>query len=307
MNEALRIAVVGAGGIGSTFAFQLARVGGHAVTVVARPGSTRLAQLQRDGAIVMAKGERAAVRVADALDAEPDYDLVLVTVLAHQVDAVLPALVASRARCIQFMFNTFDPERLRDAVGAERCAFGMPFVQATVDAEGKLHATIGAAGQKCLISAPRSVSIFVAAGLPAVVEPNMTLWLRCHVPLCVAFESASVAAVRRSGGASWAEAMVVARGAREGFTLVERLGYALYPSGKVFLHRSPAWVLASLLWLVTRNRAFRELLGGAAGECRALVDVMLAAAARATPPIALARLQAVRPAESGGVTRPSGG
>jgi 2-dehydropantoate 2-reductase len=44
----LRIAILGGGKIGSAFAFQLARTGGHDVTVIARPGSVRLAQLERD-------------------------------------------------------------------------------------------------------------------------------------------------------------------------------------------------------------------------------------------------------------------
>ncbi|PCC74935.1 2-dehydropantoate 2-reductase [Nannocystis exedens] len=99
----MKIAVIGPGGIGSTFASQLARAG-HEVTVVAR--TKRLAQLQRDGAIVTAKGERAAVQVSAALDPSVAYELVLVTVLASQVDAVLPALRASAAKSVMFMFNT---------------------------------------------------------------------------------------------------------------------------------------------------------------------------------------------------------
>jgi len=189
----MRIAVVGVGGIGSTFAFQLARTGHHDVTVVARAGSVRLRQLQSDRGIVNTEGERADVRVADTLDAQIEYDLVIVTLLAHQVEAVLPALTGSSAKCIQFMFNTFDPERLLDAVGAERCSFGMAFVQATVTQEGRLKAAIGVAGQKSIMDQQRWVDVFITAGLPAALEPNMPLWLRCHVPLCVAFESVSVA------------------------------------------------------------------------------------------------------------------
>ena len=223
----MRIAILGAGRIGSTFAFQLARVGHHDVTVVARPGSARLQQLQRDGSIVNVKGERATVRVADVLDEQTPYDLVIVTLLAHQVDAVLPALQRSEARCIQFMFNCFEPERLRDAIGAERCAFGMPFVQASFDGEGKLKATIGAAGQKTLLGQQHWVDVFNAAGLPAALEPDMPLWLRCHAPLCVAFESVSVAGERRGGGASWGEAMVLARGMHECFALIKGLGTGL--------------------------------------------------------------------------------
>ena len=75
----LRIAVLGAGKIGSTFAFQLARAGGHDVTVIARPGSVRLQQLatrrgdhRRQGRT----GERAGF---NALDEQTPYDLVIVT------------------------------------------------------------------------------------------------------------------------------------------------------------------------------------------------------------------------------------
>ena len=292
-----RIVVIGVGGIGSTFAFQLARTGHHEVTVVARPGSTRLAQLRRDNGIVDSRSERAEVHVTEALDESVAYDLVIVTLLAHQVDSVLPALQRSAANCIQFMFNTFDPERLRDAVGAERCSFGMPFVQAHVDANGRLHATIGAVGQKTLMSEARWVALFIAAGLPAKLEPSMLLWLRCHAPMCVAFESVSVAGMRRGGGASWGECMVLARGVQESFAMIQRLGYRLYPSAKALFKIGPAWMLASMLWFMSRIRSFRELLATGVGECRALVDVLVVAAHRANPPVAVATIQAMKPSE----------
>ncbi len=177
----LRIAILGAGRIGSAFAFQLVRKGGHDVTVIARPGSMRLEQLERDQAIVDVKGARASVHVADKLDEATRYDLLIVTLLAHQTDPLLPALQRSAARCIQFMFNTFEPERLEAAIGAGRCAFGMPFVQATLDGDGKLKVVIGAGGQKSIMSQQRWVDVFNGAGLPAALEPNMPLWLRCHV------------------------------------------------------------------------------------------------------------------------------
>ncbi len=296
-SPSLRIAVLGVGSIGSTFAFQLARTGRHDVTAIARPGSVRFEQLQREGGIVNIKGERAEVHVADKLDEQIPYDLVIVTLLAHQVDAVLPQLQRSAARSVLFMFNNFDPERLQDAVGAERCSFGMPFVQATVDQHGKLNATIGAAGQKSKINHKGWVDVFTAAGLPAVPEPNMLLWLRCHIPLCVAFESVSVAGVRRGGGASWGESMVLARGMQESFTLIQRLGYTLYPAGKVWLNASPAWMVAAMLWVMSRITSFRDLLATGIGECNALADVLVANAARANPPVSVARIVAMKPAE----------
>ena len=291
----MRIAVIGVGGIGSAFVFQLARVGGHDVTAVARPGSPRLRQLLRDNGIVNVKGERADVRVIDKLDEEIAYDLVLVTLLAHQVEAVLPELQRSAARSIQFMFNNFGPESLRDAVGASRCSFGMPFIQASLDQNGKLTAKIGAAGQKSKMNSEEWVKLFNHAGLPAVLEPDMLLWLRCQVPLGAAFESVSVAGMRRGGGASWTEAIAIARGMQESFTLIQRLGYRLYPSGKSLLHASPVWLMASMLWFVSRIRSFRELLATGANECRALVDVLAANASQAQPPVSVSRILAMKP------------
>ena len=294
-SAALRIAVLGVGRIGSAFAFQLARAGRHDVTVIARPGSPRLRQLQRDDGIVDVKGERAGVRIEDALDEQTPYDLIIVTLLGFQVDAVLPALRRSAAKCIQFMFVTFEPERLRDAVGAERCAFGMPFIQSDFDADGRLKATIGAGGQKTIMSQQRWVDVFTAAGLPAALEPDMPLWLRCHVPLTIAFESISVAGVRRGDGASWGEAMVIARGVHESFALIKGLGYRIYPRAKRLIAASPAPVVAAMLWAMSRIKPFRELLATGVNECRALVDVLAAAAPQAKPPVAVARLLAMKP------------
>lgn len=210
----LRLAVIGSGQIGSAFAFNLARRGGHDVTVVARPGSPRLEQLRRDGAIVSVEGERAPVRVLDALDEETPYDLVIVTLLAHEVGAVLPALRRSTAACVQFMFNTFEPEQLAQAIGPDRYALGMPFIQARLDGDGRLDANVGGTGQKTMMDCQRWVDLFGAAGLPSVLEHDMPNWLRSHAPLCAAFESVSIAGMRRGGGASWTEARALARGVK---------------------------------------------------------------------------------------------
>lgn len=295
MPKPINIAIVGAGNIGSTFAFQLATRGGHAVTVIARPGSERLQQLQRDGAIVKDNGERAAVMVSDWLDGAILYDLVIVTVPVHQVDVLIPVLKQSAASMVLFMFNQFDPERLRDQLGAARCAFGMPFVQASLDQHGRLHAVIGAGGQKTKLGQQRWVDLFDAAGLPAMIEPDMLLWLRCHAPMCVAFESISVAAMNRDGGASWQEAAIIARGMQACFTLIRAGGQQLYPAGKARLVASPYWVPAAMLWTVSRIPSFRRLLAQGVNECRALADIMTTAAQQSATQLEAAKIAAMKP------------
>jgi 2-dehydropantoate 2-reductase len=224
--------------------------------------------LQRDAGIVNIKGERAPVRVTDTLDEQAPYDLILVTLLAFQVDAVLPALQRSAAGCIQFMFVTFEPERLQEAIGADRFAFGMPFVQAMLHNDGKLKVAIGIAGQKTIMSRPRWVDLFNAAGLPAALEPDTPLWLRSQVPPVCTFEGVSVAGERHKGGASWDEAIVVARGVHESLALLKELGYRVYPRSKARLNCCPTLVVAAMLWSMSRIRSYRELAATGRNESR---------------------------------------
>jgi len=116
----LQIAVLGGARIGSAFAFHLVRDGHHDVTLIARPNSARLAQLQRDRGVITTAGDHAAMTVADMLDERAPYDLLLVTALRHQIAPLLPALRRRAARSIQFMFKTFEPERLQQSVDLAR-------------------------------------------------------------------------------------------------------------------------------------------------------------------------------------------
>ena len=267
------------------------------MTVIARPGSPRLQQLRRDNGIVTVAGAWSAMSVADRLDEQIAYDLVLVTTLAHQVDTVLPALQRSKARWVQFMFNTFDPEGPSAAIGEHRCSLGMPFVAASLDSEGKLTSALNP-GQKTLHGDRRWVALFAGAGLPSAFERDMPLWLRGHAPLCVAMESICVAAQRRGGGASWAQAMTVARGVQAGYAVIRALGYRVYPAAKSALDASPTVVIASMLWFVSRIASFRDLLATGVNECRVLADAMAAAATGATPalPAAATAILAMKPA-----------
>jgi 2-dehydropantoate 2-reductase len=271
----LSIAIIGLGGIGSAFAYQLA-LAGHDLTVVARPGSLRLQQLLRDQGIILQSDLRANVRVTDHLDEQIAYDLVLVTTLAHQVDSIIPSLKKSKAKSIQFMFNNFNPEHLRDIIGPDRCSFGMPFLMASLDVDGKLNHKVNP-GQNTLHGDQRWVNLFRSAGLPSTYEADILLWLRCHTPLCIAFESICVTGESRQGGATWSESMSVARGVKGGFTVIKALGYKIYPNAKSRLSSCPTWLISGMLWFVSRIPSFRKLLATGRNECQALIKVMAAA------------------------------
>lgn len=78
------------------------------------------------------------VTVAAELDKTVPYDLLLVPVKCHQVAQALPALQASAATTIMFNSVTFTSlAQMREAVGAERFAYGFPKFPAFMK-EGKL-------------------------------------------------------------------------------------------------------------------------------------------------------------------------
>jgi 2-dehydropantoate 2-reductase len=267
----LRIAIIGAGAVGSAFALQLARAG-HDVTVVAR--GKRLDQLRRDGAIVTTAGERTPVQVSAALDPTIDFDLVLVTVLAAQVDALLPVLSASAAKTVMFMFNYFAPlSRLRSAVGGTRFAFGFPAVLARLD-EGRLAAQFYARGIRTTVTHAAWAKVLSDAGIRSIVHPDMEAWLHGHVAFMVPMMIAATMAYTRGAGVSWRQAKGLARALDEGFRAVRDLGYVITPAPLAVLGRMPLVVMTLFIWTISRLDSVRQIGAGGSGEARALIDAM---------------------------------
>ena len=274
-DACMRIAIIGTGSIGSTFALHLARAG-HDVTVIAR--GARLEQLRAENAIVTVDGERVKVDVSGALESTTPWDLVLVTVLAPQVDAVLPSLSASNAKTVMFMFNTFEPlDRLRDAVGAGRFAFGFPAVLATLH-DGKLKTKVFAHGQITTVTSPVWAKLFTGARIPTVAHDDIHSWLRTHAAFIMPFMALAAMVHARGGGVSFAEALRIARAMSAGFALVRALGNSITPFAMLFLSHVPDVMTALAVWVASRTQMVRAMGALGPGEARMLVDTMSAAA-----------------------------
>lgn len=290
MTAAMKqIAVLGAGRIGSAFAYHLARVG-HDITVVAR--GKRLAELEAAAAIVDVSGQRSPATMAGALDPAVAYDAVLVTVLAHQLDAALPALKASSAKTIIFLLNTFEPlDRLRDAVGAGRAVFGFPVFIADYD-KGLLKSNVDAPGQGVTIDDAGWAEIFRHANIPSTVERDMESWLRVHAAAVAPVMVAGRVAHGRGGGLTWAEATLYAKALGEGFAVCRALGHRIIPAPVAAIAHLPTAAHAGILWGMSRSKTLGSLGDKSAEEPRALIDAMVSAAPAGTSTEAL---QAIRP------------
>ncbi|KAH7099512.1 hypothetical protein BKA62DRAFT_805782 [Auriculariales sp. MPI-PUGE-AT-0066] len=280
MSSPLRIAIVGGGNIGSSLALKFVTVGKHDVTVVARPSSKRLAQLRNHG-IVTTQGESCKVAVADTLDVTVRYDLVIITTTGIQAEPLLPLLKQSAAKIILFMFNIYDPERLRDMFG-ERAAFGFPFIQAMLNDDGLLQASYS---MKSSLGDQRCVDIFTSSAIPAALEPKMLLWSRSHTSLAIAML-----------GATWHESRTVATGMYASLALTTSMGYQLYPAPLKVINWLPTPIVTGLLWLFSRMKEVRDQLGTATSvsECHAVIDTVVATAQQANKLSVISALQAIK-------------
>lgn len=286
MAERQRIAVIGAGSVGSAFAFYLARAG-HEVTVVAR--GERLLELQREVAIVTTRGARALVRVEPALPTDEAFDLVIVAVLGWQVDALLPTLGASSARAIVFAFNTFGGlARLRDAVGRERFGWAFPAVVAKL-VNHRLEArfvpralamfqttTLGALPDFTPPWVDAWTKTFCEADVASVSYCDMTSWLETHVALMTVPMSVGVC-VHQRGVLSADERSVMADAWKESFALVRRRGHRVVPWNMALVSALPRWALRGALRVLARLPQLRDFAATTGREPRWLLDQMLVA------------------------------
>ena len=252
----MKIAIVGAGRIGSAFAFRLSRAG-HDLAVVAR--GARLEALRQAGAIVSISGEQAPVQVLAALDVSTPYDLVLVTVLSHQVDSLMPVLRGSAGKTVMFMFNTFETiDHWREVIGAERFAFGFPnMVSFLVD--GKLRSVVDGPGMVTTLTSASWAALFKQAGFPTEVELDMNSFLRSHVAFAVPAMVAGILTWQSDTELTWAEASRLTGALKEGLSLVQGLGHTLKPSFVPWLARLPSFVITPLVWAAARSRAIKDL------------------------------------------------
>lgn len=271
MAEPKRVAIIGAGSIGSTFALRLAQAG-HQVSVVAR--GRRLEQLSEARAIVTVSGERAPITPLASLPAAERFDLVIVTVLPHQVEAVVPQLVANPSP-VMFMFNAFDGHAtLREQVGRERFSWGFPaIVVALRDGQVEVKGdpsrlellqitTIGALADHTPPWVAPWRSIFAASGLPTAIEHDMVAWLRTHVAFILPLMIGGLVVRSRGAGLRWGEARDLARGTKALFRLVRTLGHSITPAKLGVLAFCPTSLLNLGLFVLSRTALVRSAVTG---------------------------------------------
>ena len=129
----MKILVLGAGVIGTTYAWQLSGTG-HDVSILVR--KSKKEQIQKDGIRIRYTDERQKKSdllevtyhplVVDEFHVQDNYDLIIVSVRAHQLDELLPSLAdgSGKADILFFGNNWWGEERIRKFLPPEKYLFG---------------------------------------------------------------------------------------------------------------------------------------------------------------------------------------
>jgi 2-dehydropantoate 2-reductase len=258
----MRILVYGAGVIGSLYGGKLAAAG-HDVTLLAR-AEQRRAELDANGVVLEEARThvRTSQRVPLATRLAPDdaYDVIVVAVARHQVEAILPFLRENTAsRSVLFLVNTADRYRpWLEAVGRERFLAGYPGAAGEKVGPVVRYAllpailqptTLGGAGKPVPTILGEVVRAFEGAGFPVATRPRVEDWQRTHAAIMTPLAQALLAA-----GGDVAELArspklleLVVRSVRENFRVLESDGVQVAPRVLNPLLDAPVPILRTLL------------------------------------------------------------
>jgi len=273
------ILILGAGRIGSVFAFHLSNAG-HQVTVVAR--GERLQQLEADQAIVTADGRRAPVQARSEPNVDTAHDLVIVTVPEYQMEPLMPFIHGSAAKKILALFNTFRGPSFYQKVAVGRLMFGFPNMVAFLE-QGRLKYKVLGPGLVTVVPECWLEALLTDAGLPAAMELNMEAYLKSHAAMVVPLFAAGRLILGQQQHLNWRQARALAMAWREGLSLVVSMGHKPRPGVLDILSRLPVWALSTLMWAFSRSEDVRNVGAFGATESHWLVDSMIQCSKRRMP------------------------
>lgn len=244
----MKILVCGSGPLGSLFAARLPR-GGHDVTLLAR--GQRLEQLRQWGIVLhdVQTDEWETVRsvtFTDRLAPDDAYDLALVVMRKNQALELLPALAANQQipHVLFMMNNAAGPAALVEALGYERVLLGFPTSAGYRD-EYVMHVLAGRPGAEYTLPigevdghiSARTEMVAAALGqmpgFTVAIRTDMDTWLKYHVALLMPSLAAAfyAAGMDRTRLLATPDALLLGvRALREGFAVLEALGYPVTPS-----------------------------------------------------------------------------
>jgi len=195
----MKILIVGAGVIGTTYAWKLAKAG-QDVTVLVR--KENLERIQREGFHIRCKDERQKKTlpmevtyhpsIVSEICEEDNYDLIIVSVRAHQLEDVLPMLAenSGRADLLFFCNNWWGEQKIREFLPTGKYFFGFSRlvggwrtenqVDCIIFDHPELATMLGESNGQVTPRLQNLRDVFENANLKPVLSQDILGWLTIH-------------------------------------------------------------------------------------------------------------------------------
>ncbi len=147
----MKVLILGAGAVGGYFGGRLAQAGAD-VTFLVRP--KRAAVLAQTGLVIESPlgNAQLQVRTVQKETVRPDYDLVMLSCKAYDLDVSIVSLAGAmgpNTMVLPLLNGMAHLERLEQAFGKERVLGGTCYIASTVDADGRILHLSQFQGIKC--------------------------------------------------------------------------------------------------------------------------------------------------------------
>lgn len=295
----MKILIYGAGIIGCTYGWQLAEAGCD-ITVLVRKGQKQ--QIDEQGIHLVCQDFRddkkktidAIFRphVIDELDAQNDFEYIIVATNKIQLPDVLPVLGASAGKAhVLFFQNNWDCfDEISRYLKPEQYFFGFPFMTGGGrDADGihcvisgmkYSHTPIGEVNGEITSRVQKMVQVFEKAGLKPLPSRQILLWIITHYAAAAGLTAGILSA---GGAAKFVNNSTIIRttirAIREGFSICLKRGYNAKKEKANKLYQLPLFISVPIARKIYSNEALQLMFDGHVNhspkEVRRMIEDMI--------------------------------
>jgi 2-dehydropantoate 2-reductase len=242
----MKILIYGAGIIGSTYGWQLSKVG-HKMTVMVRPEKKQV--IEEEGICIRGTDFRGGQKkvekvvfkpdVIDSLSADNNFEYIIVTTNNLHLKEILPILSKSAGKAHILFFQNIWVNDLHDIdkyLSKEQYFFGFPFmvgggrdadcINSAISGLKQSHTPLGELNGKVSERVQKIAKAFEDANLKPIIYNQISIWLITHYAVAAGL---SAGIMKAKGGRNFASNSNILKEAikaiREGLEVCQKLGF----------------------------------------------------------------------------------
>lgn len=279
----MKILIYGAGIVGSTYGWQLSKVG-HEITVLVRP--EKIQRIKEEGIHIHCTDYRGGQKdvedivfkpdVIDSLSADNSFEYIIVTTNNLHLKEVLPMLSKSAGNAhILFFQNMWvdDLDSINEHLSEKQYFFGFPFmvgggrdvvgINSAISGLKQSHTPLGELNGEISERVQKIAKAFEDANLKPIIYSQIKIWLIAHYAVAAGL---SAGIMKAKGGRNFASSSDILKEAikaiREGLEVCRKLGYNPKAEKANRLYSLPFFIAIPIAKKVYSNEALCLMFDG---------------------------------------------